>query len=652
MKRYYFKLIVMLTVLLASCEEQLPEANFEMLKVQNLSAAAGDEAVNLFWEKNPNGSPSGYAVSWAPGDSSIIVKGEELFVEGLTNTIEYTFSVQAIYGDKGRAAAETIKVKPITSRHDVSNFTVLAGSEKVLVKWKQPLNSELLGYKLKINPGNLEITLNDPHVESYLIEELQNDIEYTIALISIYPHGPSDGLTATATPGEIIPLTSSKAVALKEEEVSFNYNPMYFLGDVSSVVWDFGDGQTSTEDSPVHQYSTLGKYTVALTVNFVDNSTEKVSLDLFVTGVLWESIVNRDGSRGEIKASAPAIGADGTVYVNLSTNGDVYAFNPDGSVKWRFDKPTKGSYGGGPMIGADGTIYSASQDGNLYAINPNGTEKWSFSTGNDIRAFPALGGDGTIYIATRNSPRKLYAVNPDGSEKWSFELDNTAGAIAVGQDNTIYVGTSSSMYAVNPDGTEKWSASAKITEMSGIAIKDNTIYAGGMAGEGLYAFSSSGQLLWTFSIPVDIYSPAIDKDGTIYVTSKNINTEGGGVLFAINPDGTQKWKFVAGGGFNYASPTIDENGVIYVGCERGGADKSAVYAINNDGSIRWKISRGAAGQIFSTPAISIDGMLYIGDIGDATSPGSLFAIPVYASHADPVQAWYTRGGNNMRTHKE
>lgn len=37
-------------------------------------------------------------------------------------------------------------------------------------------------------------------------------------------------------------------------------------GPFSSTVWDFGDGETSTEDSPTHSYSAPGTYTVSLTV--------------------------------------------------------------------------------------------------------------------------------------------------------------------------------------------------------------------------------------------------------------------------------------------------------------------------------------------------------------------------------------------------
>jgi uncharacterized membrane protein len=38
------------------------------------------------------------------------------------------------------------------------------------------------------------------------------------------------------------------------------------LGPVENWTWDFGDGTTSQEQNPVHQYTTAGHWTVVLTV--------------------------------------------------------------------------------------------------------------------------------------------------------------------------------------------------------------------------------------------------------------------------------------------------------------------------------------------------------------------------------------------------
>ncbi len=64
---------------------------------------------------------------------------------------------------------------------------------------------------------------------------------------------------------------------------SFVYNPdpaggntVYFYdqstGNINSWTWDFGDGQSSTLQNPVHTYAQAGLYTVCLTVQGVDSS--------------------------------------------------------------------------------------------------------------------------------------------------------------------------------------------------------------------------------------------------------------------------------------------------------------------------------------------------------------------------------------------
>lgn len=55
-------------------------------------------------------------------------------------------------------------------------------------------------------------------------------------------------------------------------------------GDNLSYLWNFGDGNTSNEQHPVHQYATGGQYTVVLTVsNACGSDTEQHTLNLTTT---------------------------------------------------------------------------------------------------------------------------------------------------------------------------------------------------------------------------------------------------------------------------------------------------------------------------------------------------------------------------------
>ena len=50
---------------------------------------------------------------------------------------------------------------------------------------------------------------------------------------------------------------------ITEGEVNFTNTS----ADYDSLVWDFGDGNTSTDDNPTHSYTSIGEFTVTLTVS-------------------------------------------------------------------------------------------------------------------------------------------------------------------------------------------------------------------------------------------------------------------------------------------------------------------------------------------------------------------------------------------------
>jgi len=74
-------------------------------------------------------------------------------------------------------------------------------------------------------------------------------------------------------------------------------------------------------------------------------------------------------------------------------------------------------------------------------------------------------------------------------------------------------------------------------------------------------------------------------------------------LFAINSDGTLKWK--ASVGTYNSTPVVAPDGTIYVGSH---ADNK-IYAFNPDGTLKWTYATG--NEISNTPAIAPDGMVYV-----------------------------------------
>src|SRR5262249_52979621 len=66
-----------------------------------------------------------------------------------------------------------------------------------------------------------------------------------------------------------------------------------------------------------------------------------------------------------------AIGSGGTVY--FPSGNYLYALNPDGTLKWRTPGQAQYPLGSAPAIGVDGTIYVNTNDGVLHAFRHDGT---------------------------------------------------------------------------------------------------------------------------------------------------------------------------------------------------------------------------------------------------------------------------------------
>jgi PKD repeat protein len=66
--------------------------------------------------------------------------------------------------------------------------------------------------------------------------------------------------------------------------VTFTDNSYDPDGFIVSWLWDFGDGNTSTEQNPIHTYIVPGSYTVTLTVTDDDGASSSISKIITLVG--------------------------------------------------------------------------------------------------------------------------------------------------------------------------------------------------------------------------------------------------------------------------------------------------------------------------------------------------------------------------------
>ena len=653
MKKILYSLLFIFTVIFTACEEDLPKASFDLYELKSLTATAGDMNVTLSWEAYENARPNEYLILWTSGSSD--AEGGEMTVDAktmtatinnLVNDVAYTFSVQPRYAG-GLASKTTAACTPKNARYPISDLTAAAGNERVRLRWTKPASERFTRYQVTVNPGNQIINLDDTSLEEYIVDGLTNDQEYTFNVVCVYPTGNSIAVETSATPGLIYPILASTELVVWEPS-TFAYNDMYFMaGEVKSVSWDFGDGTTSGENNPVHAFATTGTYTVAVTVTYVNNTTESGSLTVTVGNYKWNSVdLNFGGLTGYVKASNPVFSPDGkTMYIPTSTPaGHLFAIDVvSGEFKWVF-AISQITYGGGALVAPDGTIYQCVRNAtinNVYAINPNGTQKWAVKLDAAIGAFPALSADGVLYCLTNKST--LYALDASsGAIKWQQSLDGATGsAVAIDKAGNVYAGTSAAIYSFKPNKEQNWKLEeVNVTEQATFALKDQVLYAT-LKNGGLVAVDmTNGTKKWTYpTTKGDAYFPIADKNGNVYFTEKGSQT-----VHAVNASGSKIWEKNVGNNLNYSGGALSTDGILYIGTQSN--NKVLGLDITN-GNIVFEETVGQ--QVMAAVSIGPDRRLYCGTIG-SNNIGSIKAFAVNKTLA--TDSWSIRGGDIQGTNRQ
>ena len=339
--------------------------------------------------------------------------------------------------------------------------------------------------------------------------------------------------------------------------------------------------------------------------------------------LLWKFAVDE-----KIVFSSPVVGKQGTIYVG-SYDHYIYAINPDGSLKWKFQ--TGDVIDSTPVIDRNETVYVGSADGKIYALRGATGEKiWEFKTDGEVNWSPALSKKGVLYVGSSGTAGKtLYALDSlNGAILWQFTAGDaiqTAPAFNLNESRLYFGGRDGNLYALDvtraADADKlvwKFTAGGEINNSSPAVDKAGNIYFGSLDKK-VYALTPDGTLksgAWPFDAGAAIFaSPAIKgNDAEIYVATFDLDG-GNHRLIALDPTtGTQIWDFPVSGGIT-SSPAIGVDGVIYFG-----SYDSNLYGINSDGSLKWKFSTTEAGAtdsnyIDSSPGIGANGTVYVGTFG-------------------------------------
>jgi hypothetical protein len=169
---------------------------------------------------------------------------------------------------------------------------------------------------------------------------------------------------------------------------------------------------------------------------------------------------------------------------------------------------------------------------------------------------------------------------------WTFDApDLIRSSPAVAADGTVYFGVRGVLYAITNMGSNKWTFSTgRLSDCSPMIGPDGTIYyasmdLGSSASGYLYAISPDGLEKWRYLCQGGNGSPALGPDGTIYIN-------GGFYLHAVSPFGTNRWVYPVRNGdtSHFVSPIVQPGQGICVGSY----DDDRYYYISEAGSLVWR----------------------------------------------------------------
>ena len=644
----------------ASCapEELVNDTDVARHQIENLTCVADDEEVTLSWSVPEGWEPTDYLITYNDAQSvgqKIYTEGATTYtITGLKNGENYTFGVQAIYGNSFSNKV-TVTAKPLTSRISVKSLDYSSDDKKsyILLTWEKPSDRVLnytLTYYPEMNDKDIKEKSIDGGATSYKIEGISNDENYVISLVANYPKGP-------ATAAEIkvnfkVAYFVNRTSAAIGQTITFAFNREGYP-DATNVKWTLPGEVIVNADNAEWEVSTTGTKEVVLSATIGGKEIVWPAIELklreWVVGYnSWELSGKKYTS---FKGTHPVMSPDGnTIYALTCVQvANLYAFDViTGELKWSYCPANVTAGYNPPSVNpVTGDIYFGvnAAGKNLTAVKPDGTLKWEFGpiVGAMNSTAPAISADGkVVYIV--DAKANVFAIDAEtGAQKWTNNYGTGSGAALLVNGTDLVVAlkqqTDGLLFLNAADGSvickHTLASKSGATNLTSFAVADDrkTAYvalAGGNSnagGSGMMKIDLEKREIVKSALYADndVYCPVVASDGTIVAGSKD------GLVYGINSDLEVMWKFNHLGAeaapvtnsLNFACISANSIGQVFVACGAKASNTHAVYTLNSStgvpvSSYKYKeesVAYAMSGGLFH------DGVFYYGSTCD-TSPTS------------------------------
>jgi gliding motility-associated-like protein len=240
-----------------------------------------------------------YQYAWSNGAGNF---SEIIVSTTITNT--YTVSVT---DDCGAAASASIEVKVLPPPDiTIDDATICSGTSATLTVKGVGQGSS---YLWNTGETTSSITVNPSVLTQYFVT-----VEYNIGCFA------EGSATVSVTPPPLADFTADVDSGCQPLTVRFTDNSQ-FTNPASAFLWNFGDGQTSTDENPVHIYNNPGIYTVSLRVSnaTILCSDTKVSTDMI-------NVFSKPVAKFYVQPGSTVSELDPTVLVFSNSVGDIASY--------------------------------------------------------------------------------------------------------------------------------------------------------------------------------------------------------------------------------------------------------------------------------------------------------------------------------------
>lgn len=549
------------------------------------------------------------AWNWRFGDGTVSTDQNPRHTYTKAGTYSVSFTAMAADGSDSLDKASYIRVWDTVPPVAAFKGTPVSGDVPLTVQFadaSKPGSSPITQWIWDFGDGATTEEQNPEHI--YTIPGT-----YTVTLKVVTKHGtdeeekedyvkakgvilPTAAFSATPTSGKV-PLT-----------VTFKDASIPGTSEITKYAWNFGDGTTSSDASPIHTYVSPGKHTVAL----------KVTTD--------------DGTDTETK----------TDYISLSTQ--ILTFG--GAAVDRARALVEIDPGEFVLAGDTQSSGAGQRDACLVKVGSDGLQDWIKTFGgarDDFANALALSADGGLLLAGGISvsvaagyQQNMYLVKTDasGNRVWSNDFASSDrqyanGLLELSGGGVVLAGTAwsndtdasqAALFTTDGDGNDvlSWSpepAAQQSVAANGITgASDGGIVVTGMLqtlGEAsslyLAKFSTAGQTIWSQVFgegqgAVGMAVTASAKGGFIAAGSitNTTNSSADVYLARTNASGSLLWsKTFGGSGEDRAYGLIEtaDGGIVIVGeTASSGAGLYDIYVIKTDaqGKLLWSRTYGGA----------------------------------------------------------